>query len=110
MLRPASVLHHVIEVVAFCAQGVRTITRRIERWVLDGIDNQRSWTTRREGAGSYLAEFIPPFEDVKVPRSMRSIRTGAPELPIGVAVVAIRAENAIPHRTHRNRAGEIPHG
>jgi hypothetical protein len=51
-----------------------------------------------------LAELIVALEDVRVVRSVGTVRAGTAELAIVVAVVAIGAEDARSHRARRRRS------
>ena len=62
-------------------------------------------SARRRG----LAELIIALEDMCVDRSMRAVGSGAAELAVVIAIVAIAAENSRSHRPRRGRAILIQH-
>lgn len=95
VLREAGVSDNLRQVVTLRAHSIRPGEGQV-----GSGKKVRDHSTRRRS----LAELIVAFEDVRVVRSVRTVRPGAAELAIVVAVVAIGAEDARSHHARRRRS------
>ena len=100
VLAEAGIRENLIQIMALGAQRVRPIHGQI--WAREQVSNQLAG---RRG----LAEFIVTFEQVQILRSVRTVRAAAAEFPIVVAVVAVRAEDAVAHVTSGRGSIQIQH-
>ena len=101
VLVPARVLQNLIcYIVAFTAQRIRPVDARVG--IGKEIADQLAWCGR-------LAELILALQNVGPLGTVRTVRTGAAELPIVVAVVAIGAKNLGAHGAALGNAVEVQH-
>ena len=90
VLLEAGVLHDLVgQIMALAAKSVRAVHAQIGAWekIGDELAGRRS-----------LAEFMATFQDVCPLGAMRPVRPGSSEFAIVVTIVAVTAENAIPHQ------------
>lgn len=103
--------HHVVEVMAFGAEIVWIAgspgSKGRERIVK--IDNRAARPPHRPRSEVNLACYVPAFQNVVVPGSMRTIWSSAPELAIIVTVMAIGTVDAGTDWARRCRSRKIPH-
>ncbi len=96
MLREAGVGQYLGQVVALRTHRVRPGDAGV------GIGKRIRDQSARD---CRLAELIVALEDVRVDRSVRTVRAGAAELAIVVAVMAVRAEQL---RAHQRAQKPVP--
>ena len=100
MLPEAGVGDDLAEVMALRAESIGTVRAQV------GIGIQVcDQLARHDG----LAGFVTAFQNMGESGTVRPVRTGAPEFPIVIAVVAIGAEDAVSHQTAFGRAVKIEH-
>src|ERR1035438_2341850 len=97
VLRKAGVREDLSEIVALRAHRVRAGDAGI------GIGEKIRDRSARDGR---LAELIVALQNVRVDRPMRTIRSGATELPVVVAVVAVGTEDLSTDQARRCRSEE----
>ena len=100
MLREASILHDVREIVALGAKRIGTVRAQVRR----GKEIRD-----RSPRGRRSAEFVAAFQDVTPLGSMRPPRPRPAGLAIVVTIVAIGTLNLRAHRTPLRGAIQVPH-
>src|SRR5271155_2929730 len=108
VLGEAGVGHNVVQVVTLGTQGIRSVCAGIG----DGRKKIQDGASRTGGgrkAGRYLAELVTAFQNMRKLGTVRSTRSSTAKFPIIVAVVAVRAENALSDWTPLGAAVQIPH-
>ena len=88
VLRKAGVSLDFVQIMTFGAHAVRAVEAYV--WIGKQV---RDLSARHSG----LAELIVVLEDMRVDRTVRTVRADSTELAIVVAVVAITAENPDTH-------------
>ena len=100
MFAKGRVSQDLFEVVALAAQCIGPVNSeiRIGEKICHQLPRSRS-----------LAELVATLQNVKVLRSVRSIRPGAAKFPIVITIVAIRAEDSRSHQPRGSGAVLIQH-
>ena len=91
--------YHVGQIVTLGAHAIRSIETEVG--IRKSVGDQSAWRRR-------LAELIIVLEDVRVHRTVRTVRPGASELSVVVAIVTVGAENLDSHQSRR-RAVLVQH-
>ena len=89
VLGETGIRHDFAQVVTFGAHAVGSTEAEV--WVGEGVRNQSSWSCG-------LAKLIIVLKDVRVNRTVRTVRPEPAEFTIIIAVVAIAAENPDAHQ------------
>lgn len=95
VLPEAVISDDVGQIMTLRAHRIRT--REGQVWIGEQV---RDYPARHCG----LAELIVALEDVRVDRSVGTVRAGAAELTIVVAIMTIGTEDARSHCSHRRRS------
>src|ERR1700722_7742030 len=90
VLLETSIRYHVSQIMTLGAHAIRSIETEIGIWKSVGDQS-----ARRRG----LAELIIVLEDMRVHRTVRTVRPGASKLAIIVAIVTVGAENLNSHQS-----------
>lgn len=112
--RGLGLVDDVVQVVALRAHLERTIVAGGKPGISGSearyrVLNERSGPGARPWTGCDVAGNVLSLQDVIILGAVWSVRTAAAELTIGIAVVAVGAEDSSSHRPNRHFPREIQH-
>src|SRR5437660_11461251 len=92
----ARVSHDIRQVMAFPTQRVwaGTAAPDAQTGAGENVLHRTARSGQRRRAGSPLAEFIAPLDDVQICRPVRPVGSGSSEFPIVVAIVAVGTKDS----------------